>query len=124
MMVDLPASSHPTADLYIMQRVTRPGLWRIPTSGGEEDEIIGSLEAGYWGYWALVDGGIYYLDTTKKPEIAFFNLKSHRTTRAFGLDNPPAREAPGLAVSPDQKTILYTQMDVLTSDVILVDNFR
>ena len=110
--------------VYYVKGLTLPGIWRIPTSGGEEDEIIGSFEAGYWGYWALFDNGIYYLDTTAEPEITFFNLRSHRTTRAFSLDNPPAREAPGLAVSPDGKTILYTQIDVLTSDVILVDNFR
>jgi len=29
-----------------------------------------------------------------------------------------------LALSPDKRTILYTQLDALNSDVILVDNFR
>lgn len=110
--------------VYYAKGLTLPGLWRIPTSGGEEVEIIGSLAAGYWGYWALVDRGIYYLDTRKKPEIAFFNLRSHSSARVFELENPPAREAPGLAVSPEEETILFTQMDALTSDVILVDNFR
>ncbi len=31
-----------------------PGLWRIPTDGGEETELISSLEPGYWGYWAVL----------------------------------------------------------------------
>jgi Tol biopolymer transport system component/DNA-binding winged helix-turn-helix (wHTH) protein len=110
--------------VYYAKGTTTPGIWRIPTSGGEEDEVIGSLEAGYWGYWALVDDGIYYLDTTAEPGITFFDLKTHRRSRALGLENPPAREGPGLALSPDQKTILYTQIDGLTSDVILVDNFQ
>jgi hypothetical protein len=42
----------------------------------------------------------------------------------FDMENPPARSAPGLAVSPDQKTILYTQLDALNSDIMLVENFR
>jgi len=52
----------------------------------------------------VVDKGIYYLDTKGT--------------------NSPAREAPGLATSADRKTILYTQLDGLNSDVILVENFR
>jgi Tol biopolymer transport system component/DNA-binding winged helix-turn-helix (wHTH) protein len=110
--------------LYYAKGLTVPGLWRIPINGGEEVELISSLEAGYWGYWAVVENGIYYLDTTAKPGIAFFNITTHRTTRVFDLENRPARQAPGLAVSPDKKTILYTQLDALNNDIILVENFR
>ncbi len=110
--------------LYYAKGLKVPGLWRIPTNGGEEIELISSLEAGYWGYWAVVDNGIYYLDMAAKPGIAFFDFTTHRTTRVFDLENRPAIEAPGLAVSSDKKTILYTQLDTLSSDIILVENFR
>jgi hypothetical protein len=110
--------------LYYAKGLAVPGLWRIPTDGGEETEVISALEAGYWGYWAVVENGIYYLDMTAKPGIAFFDATTHRTTRVFDLENRPARQAPGLALSPDKRTILYTQLDALNSDVILVDNFR
>jgi Tol biopolymer transport system component len=110
--------------LYYAKGPAVPGLWRIPTDGGEEIELISSLEAGYWGYWAVVENGIYYLDTTAKPGIAFFNITTHRTMRVFDLENRPAREAPGLAVSPDKETILYTQLDALSRDILLVENFR
>jgi Tol biopolymer transport system component/DNA-binding winged helix-turn-helix (wHTH) protein len=110
--------------LYYAKGLTVPGLWRIPTDGGEESEIISSLEPGYWGYWAVVENGIYYLDMTGKPGIDFFDFTPHRTTRAFDLENRPASGAPGLAVSPDRKSILYTQLDALNNDIILVENFR
>ncbi len=110
--------------LYYAKGLSVPGLWRIPTNGGEEIEVISSLEAGYWGYWAVVENGIYYLDTTAKPGIYFFDIATHRITRVFDLENDPARKAAGLAVSPDKKTILYTQLDALNSDIILVENFR
>jgi len=119
-----PVESSDGRFVYYAKGTTLPGIWRVPTSGGVEEEIVGSLEAGYWGYWALADDGIYYLDTKAEPAITFLDLKSHRTSRAFGLENPPAREAPGLALSPDQEAILYAQIDALSSDVILVDNFR
>jgi Tol biopolymer transport system component/DNA-binding winged helix-turn-helix (wHTH) protein len=110
--------------LYYAKGLNVPGLWRMPSDGGEESELISSLEPGYWGYWAVVEDGIYYLDTTAKPGIAFFNVTTHRTARVFDLENRPAREAPGLAVSPDKGTILYTQVDALTRDITLVENFR
>jgi Tol biopolymer transport system component len=111
--------------LYYAKGLTVPGLWRIPTDGGDESEVIGALEAGYWGYWAVVEDGIYCLDTTTtKPGIAFFDFTTRRTTRVFDLQNPPARLVPGLAISPDKKTILYTQLDALNSDIMLVENFR
>ncbi len=110
--------------LYYAKGLTVPGLWRIPSNGGQEIEIISSLEAGYWGYWAVVDNGIYHLDTTSEPKMAFFDFTAHRDTQVFNLENRPAREVPGLAVSPDKRTILYTQLDASSSDIILVENFR
>jgi len=110
--------------LYYAKGLVVPGLWRIPTQGGEEIEIISSLEAGYWGYWAVVEKGIYYLDLKKTPGINFFDIASHRVSRVFDLENRPTRRAPGLAVSPDKKTILYTQLDALNNDIVLVENFR
>jgi len=111
--------------LYYAKGLIVPGLWRIPTNGGEEVEIIPSLEAGHWGYWAVVENGIYYLDTTAtNPGIAFFNTTSHYTTRVFDLENRPAIQAPGLTVSSSKGAILYTQLDALSRDIMLVENFR
>jgi Tol biopolymer transport system component/DNA-binding winged helix-turn-helix (wHTH) protein len=110
--------------LYYAKGMTVPGLWRIPTNGGEEVEIIRSLEAGHWGYWAVVENGIYYLDTTAKPGIVFLDVNTSHTTRVFDLENRPATQAPGLAVSSTNGTILYTQLDALSRDIMLVENFR
>ena len=110
--------------LYYTKGATVSGIWRIPTAGGEETEVIGSLEAGYWGYWAVVKNGFYYLETTGKPAIAFFNFTTQRKTKVFELENRPAREAAGMAISQDGGTILYTQLDALSRDIVLVENFR
>ena len=110
--------------LYYTKGATVPGIWRIPTAGSEETEVIGSLEAGYWGYWAVVKNGVYYLETTGKPAIAFFDFTTQRIRKVFELENRPAREATGITVSQDGGTILYTQLDALSRDIVLVDNFR
>ncbi len=110
--------------LYYAKREL-PGLWRIPTNGGEEVEVIRSFASGnFWGYWAVVDNGIYYLNLTDKPRIAFFDITTHRSTPLFDLESGPAKEVAGLAISPDKGTILYTQLDGSSSEIILVENFR
>ena len=81
--------------LYYAKGLIVPGLWRVPSHGGEEVEVISSLEADYWGYWAVVEGGIYYLNATTKPGIVFFDFTTHRSTRLFDVDRP-ARGRPGL----------------------------
>jgi dipeptidyl aminopeptidase/acylaminoacyl peptidase len=110
--------------LYYAKGLTAPGLWRVPIDGGPEIEVITSLEGGYWGYWAVVEDGIYYLDSTERPAIVFFNTTTRRTTRVFDFETRPAIEDPGLAVSRDKKTILYTQLDSSSSDILLVENYR
>lgn len=110
--------------LYFTRYPAEPGIWRIPTNGGEETVVVPSIEAGYWGYWGIVDDGIFYLDTTTKPAIAFYDFSTQQTVRVFDLEHRPAREVTGLAVSPDGRSILYTQLDALSRDIVLVDNFR
>jgi len=40
------------------------------------------------------------------------------------LDKPPYCGNPALAVSPDGHTLLYSQVDNFTRDIMLVENFR
>jgi len=82
--------------LYYAKGLTVAGLWRIPTNGGEEVEIIGSLEAGYWGYWAVVDNGIYHLDTTREPKMAFFDITTHSDTQVFRSGKPSCHGSGGI----------------------------
>lgn len=110
--------------LYYSKYPAVSGIWRMPTSGGEETLVVVGVEPEYWGYWAVVEKGIYYLDTSAMPAIAFFDFKSRQVTRVVELQTRPAREATGLAASPDGRTILYTQLDALTRDIVLVENFQ
>jgi len=109
--------------LYYAKGHNIPGLWRIPIDGGEEVEIISSLQAGYWGYWAMVGNRIYYLDTTEKPRIVFFDIPTIRLPRysSWRTGQPAQTRDCGL---PDARTILYTQLDSSDSDIILAENFR
>jgi hypothetical protein len=110
--------------LYYTRYPAIPGIRSMPLNGGEETEVIPTLEPDYWGYWGIAENGIYYLDTSLRPAIAFYDFASHGTKRVFELENRPSREVTGLAVSANGHTILYTQLDVLTRDIVLVGNYR
>ncbi len=110
--------------LYYAKGATVPGIWRIPTTGGEETEVIGSLEPGYWGYWAIVESGIYYLDTTGETWNCLLRLHYPSHDEGLRLGEPPCSRSDGMGVSPDGRTILYTQLDALSRDIVLVENFR
>jgi hypothetical protein len=58
------------------------------------------------------------------PTLEFFDFASRRATRLANLEREPTRFEPGLAISPDGRTILYTQTDQADSDIVLVENFR
>lgn len=99
------------------------GIWRVPTAGGQETAILDLPQAGYWAYWAIVDDRLLYLDTerTDHPWLCSFDLKTHRRTRIFALLKPVVGFAPGLAVSPDHRSVIYPQQDSSYSDIAVAD---
>ena len=98
------------------------GIWRVPVDGGEETQV---LDRGLQSYWTLASQGIYV--RTWRPPLAavieFYSFATGRLARVAEL--PKARGYTlGLSVSPDDKWILYSQLDRLDSDLMLVENFR
>jgi Tol biopolymer transport system component len=102
------------------------GVWKVPVNGGEETAILDLPKVEFWGYWALVKDGIYFVDAeaSPRPALRFFDFGSSRVSHVVDLDKKPIEHEPGLAISPDGKWLLYTQMDSRSGDIMLVDNFR
>jgi Tol biopolymer transport system component/DNA-binding winged helix-turn-helix (wHTH) protein len=102
-----------------------PGIWRNPTSGGDEVRIVPELSTEYWGDWALSDRGIYYVHATNtRPAIEFFDFASHKVSIVAQVNGLPPGGDPGFAVSPDGKRIIFSQVDASAVDLMLVENFR
>jgi Tol biopolymer transport system component len=102
------------------------GLWRVPVEGGEETMVLNQPKAGYWGHWAVADDGIYFVDPDAKPRAAieFFSFATSRVTQVGAIDKSPYKWNPGFAVSPDGRWILYSQIDQIDNNIVLVENFR
>ena len=79
------------------------------------------------GYWALIKGGICFLNRNAAagPAIECFDFTAGRRrwlTRVGEEEQVPGPV--GFAVSPDGQWILYRRLDRVDTDVMLVENFQ
>jgi Tol biopolymer transport system component/DNA-binding winged helix-turn-helix (wHTH) protein len=94
-----------------------PGIWKMAIDGGEETRVLDQPNGIFWYNWAIAENGIYYL----ADDLMFFDFATGRTTTIF-IDQKPLLM--GLTVSTDGKSIIYPQVDVIESSIMLLKNFR
>jgi serine/threonine protein kinase len=103
------------------ERYSPGGLWKIPVSGGEERQVLPSVINRAF---ALVNEGIYFIPlpgADGKYSIQFLSFATGKVKTVAPMSAPPNE---GLSVSPDGRSLLFTQGDELGSDLMLVENFR
>jgi hypothetical protein len=73
-----------------------------------------------------MDDGIYFVNVAVKsrPTIEFFSFATGRVSRIAAMEREAARWCAGFAISPDGRWLLYAQVDLSGSDIMLVENFR
>ena len=111
--------------LYYSKREPN-SFWRVPSEGGKETLVLEALELKVHGC-AIVNEGIYFAversrDPLKPgPGIDFFSFATTEVRPVLAIEKPIWY---GLSVSPDGKSILYTQIDHANTDIMLVENFH
>ena len=75
--------------------------------------------------WIPTGNGIYFIDgSLPQPAIQFYDFASRRVRRIAAIPGTPVQWGGGLAVSSDERTFFFSQVDEITSDIMLVENFR
>jgi len=103
-------------------------LWRAPVNGGLEELVVPAPVRH--GHWALLEDGVLILNPEAKPAPAlelFRFAAGRRETLApveLGQVATTGFTTPALAISPDQRWILYVRMERNTSDLMLVENLE
>jgi eukaryotic-like serine/threonine-protein kinase len=112
--------------LYFTKTWDYPGptsaneIWRMPVNGGDETLVV----KGITSYRNFVVGrrAIYYAHSEAgRDSIRVHDLGSGRSKVVFDLPKPIAS---GLSLSPDERYLLYSQVDDEGSELMRVDNFR
>ena len=100
-----------------------PGIWRVPTAGGDETEIL-PLDERVRSRWVLFEDGICFLysQTDPVPTIHCFDFETQEVRRLASLPGRPSTPQ-DFSISSDGEWIVYTQEDASGSDLVLVENF-
>jgi Tol biopolymer transport system component len=114
---------------YITERPDEIALWSASADGRDERRVPGmpGLRADFWLAWTIVASGIYFVNPERGalPGVDFFDFATGRIHRVVDLTGRPAAGFGGRpAVSPDGRSLLFTQIDEVKSDLMLVENFR
>ena len=107
---------------YFSRDWANPSLWRVPVEGGEEEQV---LESSVGGIYEVVEEGVYFVPPAT-PEagfsVAFLRFATGAVERVISLEGQLLGMS--LSVSPDRRSILYSQLEDWQSDIMLVENFR
>jgi Tol biopolymer transport system component len=106
-----------TKDGWSIRRQRRGG-------GPVEPVVERAATAGF----VLAGRGVYFTERGPASDswpagIAFLDFANRRTTKIADLA-PGTFSGSGLSLSPDGRTLLYTQCDEETDDLVLVEGFR
>ena len=115
--------------LYYAKGLTERGTWKMPIGGGEDVLVLDAPAAGQWGQVVLSESGLYYIardgvDMPARFAIFFHEFARRAVTRVAQLAKPSSSYIPRLALTPDGRTFLFTQIDAEGSDLMLLENFR
>ncbi|MGH9609361.1 MAG: TolB family protein, partial [Bryobacteraceae bacterium] len=104
--------------VYYTKTPPEKGVWRVPSSGGEEVEVA---SAGRQGRWAVGGSGIYYLSAL--GELVFQEFSSKRCIRVPTSDLQLG-VANMIGAAPDDRSILLTVLVRSEDRLVLVRNFQ
>jgi Tol biopolymer transport system component len=94
-------------------------LIRMPVGGGTEVQILPAVPPRGW---TVGERGIWFFQPASDGnELRFFRFSSKQTRNIAELTNVFTS---GLALSPDQRTVLYNRVDNQGTEILLVENFR
>jgi eukaryotic-like serine/threonine-protein kinase len=111
--------------LYYVKSLTDTSLWKAPVEGGQAAKVFDGL-SNYINL-AVLDGRVVFVPTPDRlgSSLQLFSFATNKITRLANFDKSLNFGAyGGVAVSPDDRWILYTQFDQAGSELMLVEHFR
>jgi serine/threonine protein kinase len=105
--------------------ISGPKMWegslsKMPINGGEETEVLPSVFARAF---SVVKDGIYFVPkpgSDRKYSIQFLSFATGKVKTVTSVSRRPGE----LSLSPDGRFLLFSQLDEVRSDLMLVENFR
>jgi hypothetical protein len=123
-----PLESYDGMFVYYEKGPTSPHAyepWRVPVGGGDEERVCNDLGSR----WTLAEDGFYYYESARQGDTAgpwFLKFRDFATGKKRVVAElggmPLIGHRP--AVSSDRRSVLYAQLDLNETDVMVMDGFR
>ena len=105
---------------YSRQREKQSGIWRRPAAGGDAERVPGTENLVYRS-WALRHDHLFFQQQGLPGGFADLDLRTF-AIRSAGTGPKTIFNGPrNITVSPDGRTLLYTQLDLVTGDLYRFD---
>lgn len=101
-------------------RTDTVGIWKMPMQGGEATLVLPDISPNAWGNWVVMADGIYFTQQSTKA-IAFYNFDDKSTTVLHTPSKTTSFIGPALTVSPNERFIVYSQIERSEDEIMLVD---
>jgi serine/threonine protein kinase len=101
---------NPTGESY--------ALWRAPVNGGEEIQV---LESVLNNNFTVADQGIYFIRNSRPASLRFLRFRGGTEVTIAQIPREPAW---GVSVSPDGRSLLFSEWESVRADLMLAENFQ
>jgi Tol biopolymer transport system component len=106
-------------------------LWSKPIEGGAEAPLEGMATLRISDSWTATSRGVYFVTSggtapgTRAPTVNFYDFNTHGTHVVRELESPPADLGGlGIAVSADERWLLYTRSERSEGDIMMIQAER
>jgi Tol biopolymer transport system component/DNA-binding winged helix-turn-helix (wHTH) protein len=100
-------------------RVDRAGLWRQPGGGGTAEEVTAELRPEHWACWGVSDAGVYWLAREAGDVLAVRLLRAD-AAQPQTIERITDLAWPGLELSRDGRTLMYSRLGRHSSNLVLL----
>jgi Tol biopolymer transport system component len=110
----------PTPDRSTIYFMRDPdSIYHVPFHGGEESLLLRGVSDAR--NFAVGRTGVYYISIQRPPRIRLRRFDDGRDVELYRLERRASR---GIAVSEDERTIVFSQFEPMATDISMVDNLR
>ena len=101
-------------------------VWRMPVGGGSEEteeDAEQVLESTHRGAYEVVEDGVYFIPASKEDDLSlqFLRFATGAVEPIHDFERQPTSR---FSVAPDGRSILFSQVEPMEADLMLVENFR
>ena len=112
------------SSFYYAKTSSDPDIWRIQLEDGQEAPVSPRLHLQQWTGWALGDKGVFFVreGPDAHPVLRFLDFATARVKDVTLLEKQPWPL--WISASADGRFVVYQQVDMEVSNVMLLENFH